>query len=160
MLVITDSSSIVILLMLAVLLLSYFKIDRWYSFVLLGVAAALQEELWLPVILLIVYASNTYGYKKGMRIFAGTILVFLALNIYFIALNPTAFFGSLFSPISAYIFPVSLAPFGYSLLIYFHMLLSSFFIVDIGAIAMRLLLVGACLSITVKTKTNINPKKI
>ncbi|MEM0201862.1 MAG: hypothetical protein QXR73_01660 [Candidatus Micrarchaeaceae archaeon] len=140
MLVITDSLSMVMLLMLAVILLSYFKIDKWYSFALLGIAAALQQELWLPVILLIVYAFNTYGYKKGARIFAGTASVFLALNAYFIALSPKAFFGSLFSPLNAYIFPDSLAPFGYYLLVHFHMLLSSFFIVDAGVIAIIILL--------------------
>ncbi len=70
-------------LMLAVLLIAYAKIDSGYLFIPLGVAAALQQILWLPVLLFIVYAFNNGGFRRGSLALGGTLLIFLMVNGYF-----------------------------------------------------------------------------
>ncbi|MDE1834023.1 MAG: hypothetical protein KGH64_01660 [Candidatus Micrarchaeota archaeon] len=107
--------SITTYLMFAVILLAYTELDSKYSWILLGIAASLQELLWVPVLLLIAYSYNTQGAKKGIRNLLGTALVFLVFNGYFIALNPAAYFHSLFYPLNGFLFPDSNAPVGYLL---------------------------------------------
>jgi hypothetical protein len=108
-----------------VLILAYELIDKEYAWVILGVAASLQQELWFPVILLLIYSFNNYGLKKGARLMIGTVLVFLAVNSYFIIINPGAFFGSIFSPALGYTFPDISSPIGYYMLTTLHVAINS-----------------------------------
>jgi len=103
-------------LMLALILLAYAKIDSRYSWILLGLAASIQEELWLPVLFLIIYSFANKGLKRGIYDLLGTLLVFALINGYFIAINPSAYLDDVFSPIGKLILPLPSSFFGYPLL--------------------------------------------
>ncbi|MEM0159207.1 MAG: hypothetical protein QW393_00315 [Candidatus Micrarchaeaceae archaeon] len=120
-------ASVTTYLMLAIIIFAYAKLGSRYSWVLLGIALALQEELWLPVLFLLAYSINK-DLKKGIYNIAGSAAVFFAINAYFILLSPYAFFHDVFAPISRFLFPSPTAPFGYLLLTSYHMLLDSFFV--------------------------------
>ena len=85
-------------LFLALLVLAYVYLDSRYSWLILGLCASAQELMWFPVALLILYSANNLGLKKGAYNLIGTILVFLIINSYFIALNPVAFFQGIATP--------------------------------------------------------------
>ena len=119
-------ASITTFLMLALLVLAYSKLDSKWSWLLLGLCASIQEELWLPVLFLLAYSLNNYGLKKGIRDIAGTAAVFLALNSYFILGNPSAFFGSIFGPIQQLLFPNAISPLGFALVTSYQIPLTSF----------------------------------
>lgn len=127
-------SSVTIYLMLALLLIAYAKLESKYSWVFLGLCASLQEQLWIPVLLLIIYSFNNDGKRKGAINILGTIGVFLAFNLYFILLNPHAFFGSLFSPINEMLLPEASSPIGYLLVTNFGIPLGSFSVIFAFAI--------------------------
>jgi hypothetical protein len=112
-------------LMLALLLVAYYKIDSKYLWILLGLAASLQEELWLVVVLFLVYSFRNYGFRKGVINLIGTIVIFLIINGYFIAASPHAYITQVLTPTSGYILPSPYAPFGYAILALYHVLLSS-----------------------------------
>jgi hypothetical protein len=84
-------SSVASFLMLALILLAYAKIGSKYSWVLLGLALSIQQELWVAVVLLIAYSFNTYGLRKGAKDLFGSVGIFLLLNAYFIAQSPAAY---------------------------------------------------------------------
>lgn len=119
-------SSIEIFLMFALLLLAYVKLGSRYSWLLLGLCASLQEQLWFPVALLLIYSANNYGIKQGLRDLVGAGLVFVALNAYFIAGSSGSFFSSLFSPISQLLFPQNASPAGFLLVTNYPMPLGSY----------------------------------
>jgi uncharacterized membrane protein len=123
---ITNSASVTVYLMIALLLLAYSMIDSKYSWILLGLCASIQEELWLPVLFLIAYSLNNQGIRKGLVNALGTAAVFLAINSYFIILSPGAFFGNVFDPLNSLIFPNGHSSIGILLVKFFPILLSSF----------------------------------
>ena len=98
--------------MLAMIILAYVKLDSEYSWVLLGICLAMQELLWLPVMLLLAYKTVNSGVRKGIINAIGSILVFLAFNAYFIAIGPAAFVHGIFNPIGN-IIPDAGGVFGY-----------------------------------------------
>ena len=100
------------LLMLAAIILAYIKLDSKYSWVLLGACLAMQELLWLPVVLLLAYKTMDSGIRKGILSAVGSVLVFFALNAYFIAIGPAAFVHGIFDPIGN-IIPDAGGVFGY-----------------------------------------------
>jgi hypothetical protein len=118
-------ASLVIYLMLAMLIISYVTIDKRYSFLILGITASFQQELWIPIIFLVVYLFKNYGFKRTAYTVLGTIVVFLIINGYFIALGPRDFINAVFLPLNSYIFPNSLAQYGYYLIIAYHIAISS-----------------------------------
>ncbi len=113
-------------LMIALILLSYFYLDKKYAFILLGLALALQEELWFSVLLLIFYSINNNGIRKGIYDALGAGAVFFILNSYFIIINPVAYFHSVFIPLHRLILPYVSAGFGYSILADYHVSLALF----------------------------------
>jgi len=128
-------SSIAIYLMFALLLLAYSKLEGKYSWIFLGLCASLQQQLWLPVILLILYSFNNQGAGKGIRNVVGTLGVFLLFNFYFIALNPLAFFGNLFGTLSGLLLPVSFSSIGYMIVTNYPILLGSYSILFWASVA-------------------------
>ncbi len=124
--VLTNSASITVYLMIALLLVAYVKLDSKYSWFFLGVCASIQEELWLPVMFLIAYSFNNQGSRKGLINVIGAAAVFLAFNAYFIALSPSAYYGSVFGTLNSYIFPNGFSGIGFPLLRYYPVLLSVF----------------------------------
>ena len=118
---VTFLASIPVYLMLAVLLWSYAKLDKRYAFVLLGIALSLQEELWIPVIFLLIYSLNNYGLRKGIRDVIGSVCVFLLINSYFILSSPYAYINSVFAPLGALIMPGGSALIGFLLISSYHL---------------------------------------
>lgn len=119
-------SSITTYLMLALLLLAYAKIDSRYAWLPLGLCLSLQEELWLPVIFLIAYSLTRQGVRRAAMNVIGAAGVFVACNAYFIALSPSAFFGSLFSPLSKTLLPITSSPIAFSLMKWFPVQLQAY----------------------------------
>ena len=93
-------ASIPTYLMFALFLLAYLKLETNYGWLLLGLCASLQQELWLPVLMLIVYSYRNYGKSIGIKNLIGTIGVFAIINGYFFFLAPVAFIHSVFLPIN------------------------------------------------------------
>ncbi|MDE1827832.1 MAG: hypothetical protein KGH65_01590 [Candidatus Micrarchaeota archaeon] len=129
-------SSITIFLMFALLLVAYAKLESRYSWLFLGLCLSIQEQLWFPVILLIIYSASNSGIRKGAQNLIGSLGVFIALNLYFILLNPSAFFGNLFGPVNQLLLPESSSPIGYLIATNYHMLLGTFSIVFLAAMAL------------------------
>lgn len=113
-------------LMLALLVLAYAKMGSRYAWLPLGLCASLQEELWLPVIFLLVYSFNSYGWKKGFRDVAGTLAIFLVINSYFIATAPTAYLSSVLTPLNGFYLPSGLGAVGAALMDYYPVLMSTY----------------------------------
>ncbi|HVA83251.1 MAG TPA: hypothetical protein VNF06_03745 [Candidatus Aquilonibacter sp.] len=119
-------SSVTIYLMLILLILAYTKLESRYSWIFLGLCASLQEQLWIPVVLLTLYSFRNEGFRKGMVNLIGATGVFLLLNAYFIWLSPSAFLGSVFGPIHELLLPQASSPIGYLITTNYPILLSSF----------------------------------
>ncbi|MDE1851207.1 MAG: hypothetical protein KGH69_00775 [Candidatus Micrarchaeota archaeon] len=132
-------NSFVNLLMIALMVIAYRNIDSRHVWLALGLAASIQEEMWLPCLLMIAYVFNNHGAKRGIYALAGTIAVFFAINAYFILQGPAVFFGNVFLPASSSILPNGPAFFSSFLLTNYGMLLGSF--PQITAIVALLLLV-------------------
>jgi len=127
-------------LMLAILLIAYYKIDSKYLFAFLGLAISTQELLWLPVLLFLVYIFNNKGFKFGSMTTLATIAVFLILNGYFIALSPSAFFRDIFAPLTNQLFPEHSAAFAQPLLIFYPIPLSAYSVLFYTAIAISVVI--------------------
>ena len=112
----SSTASTIQFLMLALMMIAYAKIDSKYAFVPLGLCAALQQELWVPVVLLLVYSLNRHGIKKGAYNVIGAAAVFLAINAYFIALGPSAYFGAILGTLNKSIIPVAPSSFSFALM--------------------------------------------
>ncbi|MEM3019888.1 MAG: hypothetical protein QW194_00995 [Candidatus Micrarchaeaceae archaeon] len=143
-------SSVVDFLMFAMLLFAYKYIDNKYAFILLGIAASFQEELWIPVVLLVALRFNR-GIAKGLWTAVGTAATFFAVNAYFILLAPGLYIRDVFAPVGNLLFPSPYGVFGYTLLYAYPMPLGAFSVlfysaIIAGAIALaysgRKLLVG------------------
>jgi hypothetical protein len=126
-------SSVVDFLMFAVLLFAYKYVDNKYAFVLLGVAASFQEELWIPVVMLVALRFNK-GIAKGLWTAAGTAATFFAINAYFIFLAPSLYIRDVFAPVGNLLFPSPYGVFGYTLLYAYPMPLGAFSVLFYSAI--------------------------
>ncbi|MGI0100739.1 MAG: hypothetical protein ACREBH_03440 [Candidatus Micrarchaeaceae archaeon] len=125
-----NTASITTYLILALLILAYRMLDTKYSWVFLGLCLAIQEMLWVPVVLLLLYSLNNKGIKKGVYDILGSLFVFLLVNSYFIALGPSTFFNAIFEPLGKLLMPVGSSPlFGFFLLANYHILLGSYTLV-------------------------------
>jgi hypothetical protein len=128
------------LLMGALLIMCYSRINSRYAWLFFGLAISIQEQLWLPVLFLLAYSFNNYGFRKGAYNLAGALAVFLAINSYFIVQGPVQFFSQIVGPLSMTIIPNSSAPIGYLLIAYYHIPLSAIAPVFIFITAIMLLL--------------------
>ncbi len=131
----TLQSSFVDFLMIGLLVIAFFYSKNKYIWVVLGICASIQEELWIPVLLFLIYSFNNYGFKKGIRDLAGTILIFLLINGYFIIAGPSAYFKDVFTPISGYLLPTTYSMMGFLILRIYPILLNSFTFLFIASIA-------------------------
>jgi hypothetical protein len=126
MFAILDISSITTYLMLALMILAYTRIESKYAWIILGICASIQEELWLPVLLLLVYSANRQGIKKALMNAAGALVIFLAINFYFIVINPAVYYNSVFATLNQPMMPFSPAPFAFFFLKEYQIPLSAF----------------------------------
>ncbi|MGC9157059.1 MAG: hypothetical protein ACP5GD_02665 [Candidatus Micrarchaeia archaeon] len=108
-------SAVMDMLLVAVLLLAYSKLESKYAWLFIGVAISLQELLWVPVMFMLVYLANEKGVKHAAKQFAGAIGVFLAISAWFIASKPGAFFASMFMPLYQPL-PSNTSPIGFALI--------------------------------------------
>jgi uncharacterized membrane protein len=113
-------------LMLALLVLAYAKTGTRYSWLLFGLCISIQELLWIPVILLIIYSIKNYGYRKGIYDILGMLIVFLIINSYFIAISPSAFLNALFNPIQKLIIPGGESPISFLLISNYQITLDAY----------------------------------
>ncbi|MDE1871060.1 MAG: hypothetical protein KGI06_02360 [Candidatus Micrarchaeota archaeon] len=125
-LIFSFTASAITYLMLVLLIIAYKKTGTKYSWLFLGLCLAVQELIWIPVILLVVYTLNNYGIRKGAYDTIGAVAVFLAVNSYFIALGPAAFFNGIFNPLQKLIMPLGSGIFGFIMLVNYHVLLSAY----------------------------------
>jgi hypothetical protein len=137
---IINISSVTTYVMLALLMFAYARIDSKYAWVFLGLCASIQEELWIPVLLLLAYSFNNHGLKRGAYNALGTLLVFLVLNSYFIAINPIAYVRAVFLPLSQYIVPFNPSPVAFMLLKFYPILQSTYSTLFMTALVFLLLL--------------------
>ncbi|MCL4365105.1 MAG: hypothetical protein M1569_01235 [Candidatus Marsarchaeota archaeon] len=108
-------SSMPVFIMAALILVQYSDVGSRYSWLFLGLAASIQEQLWVLVALFAAYSFNTKGIKRGFMDVAGIIAVFIAINGYFIIMNPAAFINNIFGTATS-LLPNSLSPIGYALI--------------------------------------------
>lgn len=109
-------SSINNFIMLALVIIAIYKIESKYLWIILGILASFQEEVWVLVILFLVYLFRNYGLKRGLYCLFGTMLIFIMINGYFIMLSPSAFFKNILSTANGSVLPNPYAVFGYSIL--------------------------------------------
>ncbi len=140
-------ASIQTILMLAVFLLAYKYLDSRYSWLFLGLGFALQEQLWAPFLLLVIYSFIDRGFRKGAQNALGAAAVFLIINGYFILQNPLAFATAVFMPVSRYIIPSGPAFIGFALSTIYPITLDAFGILFLLAVG-----ISAVLFIYVKDK--------
>ncbi len=125
MLVFTFLTGFLNFLMLSLMIYSFYKIESKYLWVILGIAAALQEELWFAIILFLLYSFRNHGLRKGTINLFGVALVFLLVNGYFILAGPHSFITNVLVPIGGYILPSPYATFGYPIAHLYQVMLSS-----------------------------------
>lgn len=93
-------TSMIVYLMLALIVLMYSNLANKYSWLILGLMASLQEQLWIIVLLFIAYSFNNYGAKRGLKDLLGASAVFLVINGYFIFIAPSSYVSSFIGPVS------------------------------------------------------------
>lgn len=133
-------ASVTTFLMFALLVLAYSRLNTKYSWLFLGLCLAIQEQLWIPIIFLMLYSLNNHGLRKGVYDMIMALLVFMVINAYFIALGPSTFAYAIFNPLQKLLFPNPTAFFGYYVLTNYHMLLGSFMIIFVLVLAFLLIL--------------------
>ncbi len=92
-----------IAIILFILIIRY--IESKYVFILLGIAASLQEVMWVPVILVLAYLATTKGLKYASKIFLFSASVFLLINGYFIAIGPGTYMSQVLKPLNGNLLP-------------------------------------------------------
>jgi hypothetical protein len=112
--------------MIALLIVAYAMIDSKYAWVVLGLAISIQEELWLPMLLLVAYSANNQGIRRGAKNAVGAIFVFILVNGYFIIQSPSSFFSSVFSTLGGSFLPNGTSSAGFELSRAFPILLSTY----------------------------------
>jgi hypothetical protein len=124
--VINYCDSITMLLMVALFIIAYMKVDSKYSWVFIGLAASIHQVLWLPLAFLIAYSFNNRGIRKGLENAIGAVAVFLVVGAYFIVDSPAAYFGAIFNTLNAYVFPSSFSSIGFAMTKIFPVLLPTY----------------------------------
>ncbi len=102
--------SVQYLIMAIALIAVFYSIDKWYAFVVLGIAASLQELLWIPILFAIVYIAASRGVIRGAKASIGAIAIFIVINGYFILENPGIYISHMLAPVNGYLLPFLLSP--------------------------------------------------
>ena len=114
-----------VILLAAVLLLAYAKLDRWYGGILLGLAASIQQLSWMLVVLLILWSFRE-SKRAGIRNAAYAILTFAAISAYFIVLGAHSYIATVFYSVNGNLFPNSMSPIGFMIARFYGVGASSF----------------------------------
>jgi hypothetical protein len=88
----------------------FYSIDKWYAFAILGIAASLQELLWIPILFALAYIAASRGIIRGAKAAVGAIAVFAVINGYFMLENPGIFISHVLAPVNGYLLPFLLSP--------------------------------------------------
>ena len=102
-------SSDIILLMLSLIFLMFTSFGKKYDWLLLGLMASLQQELWILVILFIAYKARK-NIPQAVYTATMAMIVFLVINGVFIAWNPYAYVHSFLLAFN--LLPNTIAPIG------------------------------------------------
>lgn len=132
-------SSMVAYLMLALVILMYSDIAKRYSWLILGLMASLQEQLWIIVLLFIAYSFNNKGARGGLKDLLGVAAVFLLINGYFIFTAPSSYVQSFDSPLAT-LLPNPGSPIGYLLASIYQVPLYAYTYLFLASIALSLLI--------------------
>ncbi|MGC9099267.1 MAG: hypothetical protein ACP5HW_01825 [Candidatus Micrarchaeia archaeon] len=127
--------------MLTLILFAYSKSGTKYGWLPLGLAASIQEMLWIPTLLLIVYTFANFGSKQGIKELMLVLVVFLAINGAFVIASPQRFFENVIAPATSYIIPNSYGLAGYLLAAFYPISLGSYGIVSLSFILLAVLLI-------------------
>ncbi|MGC8547484.1 MAG: hypothetical protein ACP5MC_00570 [Candidatus Micrarchaeia archaeon] len=127
------------LLIIALLIAAYEKLDSKYAWVFIGLAAAMQELVWIPILLLLAYLALEKGLGRALMQAGLALLLFLAISFWFIVTKPAAFGAALFAPLSNPL-PSGVSAFGYALLRDYGITLSAYPLLFASAILICLLL--------------------
>lgn len=132
--------SVQYLIMAIALIAVFYSIDKWYAFLIFGIAASLQELLWIPILFALAYVASAKGIVKGAKATAGAIAVFIIINGYFILESPGIFISHILEPVNGYLVPFLLSPIPSLLMMFYpvsmHGLEVIFYIsIAIGAVA-------------------------
>lgn len=109
-------SSTVIIVMLALCLILFSEFGYRHSWLVLGLMASLQQQLWILVLIYLAYQSSVLGIKKTLRTLLLICAVFLVINGYWIILNYQAFISSFLT--ATMLAPDTIAPIATILLHY------------------------------------------
>jgi len=101
--------SVQYMLMIITLMLVFYSIDKWYAFAFIGIAISMQELLWIPSLLVLVYIASTKGITKGIKNAFGAVLVFILINAYFIIQSPMLFVKDVFAPVNGMLLPLPIS---------------------------------------------------
>jgi len=123
--VILNIASTTDFLIIALLLLAYMFIEKKYAWLFLGLCLAMQELLWLPVILMLAYLANEKGIKAGIYNAVLAVAVFLVISAPFIIAKPLVFFKSILLPLSKPL-PSGVPVFGFMLLRSYPILMNTY----------------------------------
>ena len=115
LLFITNVLSFLTFLMLSIMLIAYFKLESGWGWVFLGIGAAMQEELWIPILLLIIYSFSACDRRRAMINLAGAGAVFGIFNLPFLIMNASAYIHAVLLPANQFLPFDSAAPIGYSI---------------------------------------------
>ncbi len=113
--VISLVSAVMDLLLVAVTMLAYSKLESKNAWLFLGIAISLQELLWVPTFFMLVYLANEMGVRHAAKQFIGAVGVFLAISAWFMISKPGAFFASMFTPLYQPL-PSNTSPLGFALI--------------------------------------------
>ena len=102
--------SVQYLIMAIAMIALFYSIDKWYAFAIFGIAASLQELLWVPILFALAYIAAKNGIIRGAKAGVGAIAVFAAINGYFIVENPGIFISHVLAPVNGYLLPFLLSP--------------------------------------------------
>jgi uncharacterized membrane protein len=103
-------SSTVIILALALMTFLYTSWGKRHAWLLLGLLASLQQQMWIFVVLYIAWVYGLKGWRSGLQCAGMAFGVFMLINGYFIALSPSAYFGAFMRVLG--LVPDNIAPIG------------------------------------------------
>ncbi|MGC8676067.1 MAG: hypothetical protein ACP5T3_00925 [Candidatus Micrarchaeia archaeon] len=129
------------LLMVALLIIAYEKINSKYAWAFLGLGIAMQELLWVPILFLVVYLALNRGMRHALKQLALAALLFAAISSWFIATKPVAFLSSILLPLSGPM-PSATSPFGFAILKGYGITLGAYLILFVAVLVVSSLLLA------------------
>jgi hypothetical protein len=136
--------SFVDMVMIAAILVAFFRPKSWYFGVALGIAASIQQLAWIPVIMLLIYSITRPRANRALRDIAAFGATLAIVNGYYLLSGPYVYLGRMLGQLGN-VLPTGLSPFGALLIRYYNIPLSYFhwlFYLALGASVVLFLALG------------------